>query len=119
MDFDCSALGKRIKQERTTRGWTQAILAEKAGISDSHLSAIERGKTDCSVKNLVKISNAFRIPSDALLFDTIFSHRIDIKKIDDLLKDCSPLEIKMLAECLASIKSSHRKHNIAAAAGIK
>ena len=109
MDFDNSALGKRIKQERATRGWTQAILAEKTGISDSHLSAIECGKSNCSVKNFVKIANAFLIPSDALLSDTIVSHRIDIKIIDDLLKDCSSLEIKMLADCIASIKSTFRQ----------
>lgn len=37
-------LGKRIKELRVDKGFTQAQLAEKIGIDDKHLSNIERGK---------------------------------------------------------------------------
>lgn len=34
-------LGKRLEQLRTARGWTQAQLAERAGLTDSAISMIE------------------------------------------------------------------------------
>ena len=34
-------LGMRIRQEREKKGWTQAALAEKAGVSRVHLANIE------------------------------------------------------------------------------
>ena len=34
-------LGMRIKQLRETKGWTQAALAEKVGVSRVHLANIE------------------------------------------------------------------------------
>lgn len=48
MEFDYTALGKRIKQERETRGWAQAEFAALSWVSDSHISSIERGNTDFS-----------------------------------------------------------------------
>jgi transcriptional regulator with XRE-family HTH domain len=38
-----TALGKNIKQLRLQRGFTQAVLAEKADISVIFLSSVERG----------------------------------------------------------------------------
>lgn len=114
MDFDYAALGRRIKRERGKRGWTQAELAAKTNISDSHISAIERGYTDFSVKYLVRLANTFEMPSDALLYDEIYSHDINCKYIDDIINDCNPNEIKVLADCLSSIKDALRKHAISA-----
>ena len=110
MEFDYAELGKRIKQERENRNWTQSELAAKSGISDSHISSIERGHTEFSVKYLVKLVNAFGMPIDTLLYDEIYACETSYKLIDDIIKDCSQREIKMLAGSLNGIKVSLRKY---------
>lgn len=36
--------GKRLRELRKSRGYTQQILAEKAEINEKHLSRVENGK---------------------------------------------------------------------------
>jgi len=64
---DVEALGVRIRQLRRAHGWTQEVLAEKAGIHPVYLAGIERGKRNPSFKNLHRIAEAFDI-SLATLF---------------------------------------------------
>lgn len=41
LDFDYITMGQRIKQRRKELNMTQADFAEKLGISQNHISAIE------------------------------------------------------------------------------
>ena len=41
--LDYSEIGKRIRQVRKAKKWSQGALAEKCGISMSFLGHIERG----------------------------------------------------------------------------
>ena len=110
MNSEYIAIGKRVKREREKRGWSQGELAHITQISDSHISSIERGISDFSVKKLTRLANAFQIPSDALLYDEIYASNINIKAVADALSDCSPEEIKTISECIMAIKSSIRQH---------
>jgi transcriptional regulator with XRE-family HTH domain len=58
-------IGERIRAARLSsrhRTLTQERLAERAGISVSFLSMIERGERSAHVDTLAKISNALKIP---------------------------------------------------------
>jgi len=60
-------IGRRVREERRRRGWTQEQLAEKA---DSHLSFIgqlERGIKKPSLVTLKKLADAFGVKAGALL----------------------------------------------------
>ena len=46
------SVGRRIAQARADKGYSQATLAEKANISVSHLSNIERGRKSVSAEVL-------------------------------------------------------------------
>jgi len=62
------SLGERIREERKKRGINSLEeLAKKTGISISHLSDIERGKTDVSGEKLLKIARVLRCSTDYLL----------------------------------------------------
>ena len=54
--------GKLIKETRKKKGWKQAYLAEKVGVSSSVMSDIENGKEDMPLSRLAVIShvNQFR-----------------------------------------------------------
>ncbi len=69
--MDYNALGKRIRQQRKQRKWTQENLAERAGISVSFLGHIERGSRKASVETLVSLSNSLQIGTDYLLSDSL------------------------------------------------
>ncbi|MGH1374416.1 MAG: helix-turn-helix domain-containing protein [Cellvibrionaceae bacterium] len=48
-------VGQRIKQARTSQGMNQTQLAIKAGLSNSTISDIERGKLDPKISQASKI----------------------------------------------------------------
>lgn len=52
-------VGRVLRALRRRRGWRQVDLAERAGISQSHISAIERGSADAS--SLRAIRRVFEI----------------------------------------------------------
>src|ERR1700692_3930315 len=61
-------LGQAIKFCRQQRDLTQPQLAERAGISPSYLSVLERGKRDPSFSMIEKIARALDVPLSLLVF---------------------------------------------------
>ncbi len=68
MDF--KEIGKRIKDKRIELNLTQEQLAEKTGLTDTYIGAIERATSKCSIETLVKISQTLDINMDYMLFGT-------------------------------------------------
>lgn len=60
-------LGRRIKQLRLTQGFTLKDIESKVGVSATHVSEIERGKTSPTVGALSKIANALEVNPSFLL----------------------------------------------------
>ena len=48
-------------------GWTQAKLAQKAGIQASHLSAVMNGRRKLTLTQIQKLSATLDIPADRLI----------------------------------------------------
>ncbi len=63
-------IGQRMKLLRQDRGMTQIELADQLDISQSNLSAIERGARGVTVNQLVRIAKALGASTDDILFDT-------------------------------------------------
>ena len=63
-------IGQRMKLLRQDRGMTQVELATELEISQSNLSAIERGTRGLTVNQLVRIAKALRASTDEILFDS-------------------------------------------------
>ncbi len=62
-------IGRRILEWRQHFGWNQAMLAERAGLDRSYISALERGKQNVTVAALLKTANALRITLEDLVSD--------------------------------------------------
>ena len=60
------ALGKRLRELRKLRGYTQAAVSATCGISAAQLSQIELGKTGTSVWTLAQIALALNTPLSQL-----------------------------------------------------
>ena len=65
--MDYQDLGRRIRQHRTQKGWTQGGLAQRISVSTSFVGHLERGSRKASLETIVSISNALSISMDYLL----------------------------------------------------
>lgn len=60
-------LAVKLKAMRDQRGWTQATLAKKAGVSAGYVARLETHRHDPKLSTLVKLSKALGIPVTDLL----------------------------------------------------
>jgi transcriptional regulator with XRE-family HTH domain len=65
--FSKKEVGGRIRTLRQARGLTQVDLAETLEITQSNLSAIERGARGLTVHQVVKLARALRATTDEIL----------------------------------------------------
>ncbi len=57
----------RLRELRDERGWTQAEVADKAGMSKSYYADIERGDKQINQNRMGSIATAFGIPASSLI----------------------------------------------------
>ena len=56
-----AAFAKRIKDLRAMRGLTQAVLAERAGLSLAYIGRLETGHYDPQLSTLRKLAKALKV----------------------------------------------------------
>lgn len=61
------AIGARVKQERSARGWTLDQLAQGAGVSRRMVVNVEQGSVNPSVGTLLRLSDALGVGLPALV----------------------------------------------------
>lgn len=90
MEISAADLGKRIKQERLKKGLTLKEIESKVGISATHVSEIERGRTSPTVGALSKI---------ALALDTKMALLVDVRTPPPIThsspRDRAPYQLKL------------------------
>jgi DNA-binding XRE family transcriptional regulator len=59
--------GRRVRLLRSSLRISQEELAERAGLHRTFIGAIERGETNISLRNIVKIARALNVPAANLL----------------------------------------------------
>ena len=87
-----TALGKRIREARSKKGYTQQVLANEAGIGLMYLGEIERGIKMPSLSIFIKIVEALDISADYILRDELTSGEEYI--FDELTSKLVPLSPK-------------------------
>jgi transcriptional regulator with XRE-family HTH domain len=60
-------LGRRLRELRSKRGWTQAYLAEVSGLGRSHISELENGRREAGLKALEMLATSFDLSVSELL----------------------------------------------------
>ena len=66
-DREYAELGQRIRSMRLGRNWTQAELAEYAGLSPSYLAEVERGGRNPSMETILNLAAALNASAGYLL----------------------------------------------------
>ena len=104
--FDKKLLGKRIKEIRKAKGFTQEKLAEAVSIDSKHLSRVECGINLPSIDLLNKIASALNTEPYAL-FQTLHNRQKSelVKDINLILKTAPEEKIRTFYKVLLDIVS--------------
>ena len=51
-------VGRRIRELRQKKGWSQEKLAEEAGLHRTYIGQVERGEKSIGVENLFRVARA-------------------------------------------------------------
>jgi len=54
--FLIKALGQRIRELRTKQGYSQEAFADKCGVHRTFMGTVERGESNLSFQNIVRVS---------------------------------------------------------------
>jgi len=103
-------IGEKIRKYRKAKGLSQESLAEKVGISVTHMSHIETGNTKLSLSVCVELSRALEVQVDDILFDFPKEKSKVTFEIDELLASCSSNELKVILEIIKTAKISMDKY---------
>ncbi len=68
-EVEQKALGKRIRQLRQDKGWSQEHLANEAGMHRTYMWGIERGVRNPSLRHLTCIADALAVTIAELFND--------------------------------------------------
>lgn len=104
-------MGDKIKLAREDAGWSIEKVATLAGISPRYLQKIENeGKTP-SVKTLNNIILALSIDANSLFRDGLNEDEIRKNNLLMRIRECSPLEVKLIYALLDVFANEKEKHN--------
>ncbi len=91
-------IGERIKNLREKSGYTQNALADKAGVSQTHLRRVELGQADITVGHLQLICDALEIS-----VKDFFNINEEAEELSVAINNLTPKQKKLLIEFLKSL----------------
>ena len=98
-------LGKKIKEERIQKGYTQEELGEKIDSTGAYIGQIERGERSASMSKIILIAEALNVSLDYLTGIIRFEDSDDIDiKIAEELKDATNRQKEMMIDIIKIIK---------------
>ena len=101
-ELDYKAIGKRVKIARIKADMKQEHVAEKSGLSPTHISNIETGTTKASLSAIVTV--------DDLLCDSLIHARPQFEQdIAELIEDCDDYEIRMVKDITEALIATLRR----------
>ena len=109
--MDYYAIGQRIRKIRKARGITQEALAERVGISTTHMSHIETANTKMSLPTFAEIASALEVRTDELLYDNRPEDRsASIAYMTELLDTCTIQQVRIIEDLVRAAKESLDKN---------
>ena len=99
------AVGDKIREKRSSMGFTQGMVSEKVNLSESFYGHIERGEKIPSIESLVKIAKCLNMSLDYLLLDSIdggADEKLHIE-LDNLFKEKTPQQKGLLFNILKTL----------------
>lgn len=99
LNFDAKLFGEKVAKRRVQEGLQQKDLAVAVGVSNNHMSEIEKGSAAFSFKVFLRICLVLRVSPDYLLEGATDSSNVP-QSITNSLKLCSESDIKLAADII-------------------
>ena len=94
-------LGKKIREARLKKGYTQQALAEKADVAEMYISQIERGLKMPSMNLFIKLMVTLDVSADFLLRDVSPAGKVFVyDEITQKLEGLTPQQRKTAVDIL-------------------
>lgn len=106
--MDYVTIGQRIRNLRKARSLSQETLAERAGISVTHMSHIETGNTKLSLPVLVALAAALDVRTDDLLYcqDAPAERAVELDRILRTLDSFTTKQLGLIHNVLQAARDS-------------
>jgi len=109
-----STIGKKVRQERLSRGWTQEELAEKIDMNPSFVGQIERGLKAASFDTLERLSHVFGMKVVDFLMEGVEREprrepQAIVRKVVSLLQGYTLREQKAVYQTMKYMLRQNRK----------
>ena len=92
-------LGQRIREQRELQKLNQEKFAEMVGISNIHLSEIERGNKNPSMETFIRIVNALDTPADYLLrYEVRTTTKVLLNEITERMTGLPPEQLEFIKD---------------------
>lgn len=101
-ELNNKSIGNRIKEARVAVHLTQEILAERTGLSLTHMCAIENGYSGASLPAIARIAECLDVSLDWLVLGTMHHN----PELPEVLREYSKREQQILVDVLKIIKKA-------------
>lgn len=101
-------MGERVRRRRRELGLRQADLAERLGLDDSTVRAIESGRRGVSLDTLVALANALDVPAGWLVEQDVLAQGLDeeaARVVRTLAPDWQRVALNILREIQSRVGS--------------
>ncbi len=61
------AFGRRLRDLREAKGWSQERFAALVGLDRSYVGGVERGERNVSLENIARLARALEVPLPVLM----------------------------------------------------
>ena len=108
--LDYGEYGKRLKQARNTKGYTQSELAELVHVSQNMIGKLETNKATVSLQTFLNIANALNTDINVFVCDCQPGGKTNTDLIlDDMIQDLAEKEKKFLIQTITALKANIRE----------
>ncbi len=108
--MDYFKIGQQIRRYRKAHGLSQEQLAERVGISVTHMSHIETGNTKLSLPVLVDLARELEVSMDDIAGEEAPPRKELFSELESLLEGCSVRQIRIITDVVKATKISLEKH---------
>lgn len=108
--MDYYNIGQQIRKYRKAHRMSQEQLAEKVGISVTHMSHIETGNTKLSLQVFTDIAKALEVSTDDLLSNIAVVRKEQYNDLLSIMDTCSPQQTQIITDMVKSMKVTLDKY---------
>ena len=108
--MDYYKIGQRVRAFRRAQDLSQEALAERVGISVTHMSHIETGNTKLSLPVFLQLSQVLGVGTDDLLGEPPSHSSAGLAELEEVLAGCDEEQRRIILEVARATRTALKRH---------